>query len=45
MTSSGTKTAVPADAWRTLAWTSVAVFIVLLDATVLFVAFPSIRRS
>jgi len=32
-------------AWRTLRWTSAAVFMVLLDGTVLFVAFPSIRRS
>jgi len=32
-------------AWRTLAWTSVAVFMASLDATILFVAFPSIRRS
>src|SRR5262249_62181766 len=28
-----------------LGWTSLAVFMVLLDATILFVAFPSIRRS
>jgi EmrB/QacA subfamily drug resistance transporter len=33
------------DAWRTLRWTSVAVFMALLDATILFVAFPSIRKS
>ena len=32
-------------AWRTLRWTSAAVFMVLLDGTILFVAFPSIRRS
>jgi len=32
-------------AWRTLGWTSLAVFMALLDATILFVAFPSIRRS
>jgi EmrB/QacA subfamily drug resistance transporter len=32
-------------AWRTLRWTSTAVFMALLDATILFVAFPSIRRS
>src|SRR5262249_14898273 len=32
-------------AWRTLAWTSVAVFMASLDATILFVAFPNIRRS
>jgi MFS family permease len=43
---------VPADddvlsprAWRTLAWTSLAVFMAVLDGTVLFVAFPSIARS
>ena len=33
------------QAWRTLRWTSAAVFMVLLDGTILFVAFPSIRRS
>ena len=33
------------SSWRTLAWTSSAVFMVLLDATILFVAFPSIRRN
>jgi len=32
-------------AWQTLRWTSAAVFMVLLDGTILFVAFPSIRRS
>ncbi len=32
-------------AWRTLAWTSLAVFMAMLDATILFVAFPSIRAS
>ena len=32
-------------AWRTLRWTCTAVFMALLDATILFVAFPSIRRS
>jgi hypothetical protein len=32
-------------AWRTLRWTSLAVFMALLDATILFVAFPSLRRS
>jgi EmrB/QacA subfamily drug resistance transporter len=36
---------VPTRAWRTLAWTSLAVFMVILDGTVLFVAFPSIGRS
>lgn len=36
---------VPPRAWRTLAWTSLAVFIAILDGTVLFVAFPSIGRS
>lgn len=34
-----------ARAWRTLALTAVAVFVVSLDGTVLFVAFPSIRRT
>jgi EmrB/QacA subfamily drug resistance transporter len=34
-----------ARAWRTLQWTCTAVFMALLDATILFVAFPSIRRS
>ena len=33
------------QAWRTLRWASVALFMVLLDGTILFVAFPSIRRS
>jgi len=32
-------------AWRTLAWSSLAVFMAILDGTVLFVAFPSIGRS
>src|SRR5712691_5655459 len=32
-------------AWRTLGWISLAVFMALLDATILFVAFPSIRAS
>jgi len=32
-------------AWRTLALTSVAVFVVSLDGTVLYVAFPSIRAT
>jgi EmrB/QacA subfamily drug resistance transporter len=35
----------PTRAWRTLAWTSLAVFMAILDGTVLFVAFPSIGRS
>ena len=39
------KDLVAARAWRTLGWTSLAVFMALLDATILFVAFPSIRRS
>ena len=34
-----------AQAWRTLRWTSTGIFMVLLDSTILFVAFPSIRRS
>ncbi len=34
-----------ARAWRTLRWSSAAVFMAFLDATILFVAFPSIRRS
>jgi EmrB/QacA subfamily drug resistance transporter len=34
-----------AQAWRVLALTSLAVFAVSLDATVLFVAFPTIRDS
>lgn len=33
------------QAWRTLRWASTAVFMVVLDGTILFVAFPSIRRS
>lgn len=37
--------AVIKKAWRALRWTSAAVFMVLLDGTILFVAFPSIRRS
>src|SRR6266404_8946391 len=32
-------------AWRTLRWTGLGFFMALLDATILFVAFPSIRRS
>ena len=36
---------VEAEAWRVLGWTSLAVFMTLLDATILFVAFPSIRGS
>src|SRR5262249_24994809 len=32
-------------AWRTLAWTGLAVFMAILDGTVLFVAFPSIGKS
>ena len=32
-------------AWQTLLWTSFGVFMALLDATILFVAFPNIRRS
>src|SRR5262245_31482585 len=36
---------VTSQAWRTLRWTCTAVFMALLDATILFVAFPSIRRS
>jgi len=35
----------PSSAWRTLALTSVAVFVVSLDGTVLFVAFPAIRAT
>src|SRR2546425_3969332 len=33
------------SAWRTLALTSVTVFVVSLDGTVLFVAFPAIRAT
>jgi len=33
------------SAWRTLTLTSVAVFVVSLDGTVLFVAFPAIRAT
>jgi EmrB/QacA subfamily drug resistance transporter len=36
---------VPAAAWKTLAVAALAVFLVSLDGTVLFVAFPSIRRT
>src|SRR5262249_10900672 len=43
-TTSAVDTATP-RAWRTLRWTCTAVFMALLDATILFVAFPSIRRS
>lgn len=32
-------------AWQTLAITALAVFVVSLDSTVLYVAFPSIRSS
>jgi hypothetical protein len=32
-------------AWRTLALTAIAAFVVSLDSTGLFVAFPSIRRT
>jgi EmrB/QacA subfamily drug resistance transporter len=39
------KEVVAPGAWRTLGWTSLAVFMALLDATILFVAFPSIRAS
>ena len=39
------RTASSPSAWRTLALTSVAVFVVSLDGTVLFVAFPSIRAT
>src|SRR5881398_821217 len=38
-------TMTPSSAWRTLALTSVAVFVVSLDGTVLFVAFPAIRAT
>ncbi len=31
--------------WRTLRWSGIAAFMASLDATILFVAFPSIRRS
>src|SRR2546430_12035244 len=37
--------AIPAVAWKTLAIAVLAVFVVSLDGTVLFVAFPSIRRT
>jgi EmrB/QacA subfamily drug resistance transporter len=36
---------IPAVAWKTLAIAVLAVFLVSLDGTVLFVAFPSIRRT
>jgi len=39
------ETQITRTGWLTLAWTSIGVFMALLDATVLFVAFPSIRRS
>jgi MFS family permease len=42
MPSQGTSSS---SAWRTLALTSVAVFAVSLDGTVLFVAFPAIRAT
>ncbi|KAA6460395.1 MFS transporter [Acidobacteria bacterium AB60] len=32
-------------AWETLLWTSLGVFMAFLDATILFAAFPNIRRS
>src|SRR5438876_4181312 len=38
-------TMTPSSAWRTLALTSVAVFVGSLDGTVLFVAFPAIRAT
>jgi EmrB/QacA subfamily drug resistance transporter len=38
-------TLTPASSWRTHALTSLAVFAVFLDTTILVVAFPSIRRS
>jgi EmrB/QacA subfamily drug resistance transporter len=40
-----TSDATPSQAWRTLRWASLAMFMAALDATILFVAFPSIRRS
>jgi EmrB/QacA subfamily drug resistance transporter len=43
--SSGPSRAIPSSAWRTLAIAATAVFLVSLDGTVLFVAFPSIRRT
>jgi MFS family permease len=36
---------IAAAAWKTLAIAALAVFVVSLDTTVLFVAFPSIRRT
>lgn len=48
MTPTATATAsapIAKEAWRTLRWTSLGVFMALLDATILFVAFPSLRRS
>jgi len=39
------RSAIPTSAWRTLAIAATAVFLVSLDGTVLFVAFPSIRRT
>src|SRR5262249_27394298 len=44
MTEEPNETVAP-GAWRTLGWTSLAVFMTLLDTTILFVAFPSIRAS
>src|SRR5438876_3562285 len=41
----GTTMTPSSSAWRTLALTSVAVFVVSLDGTVLFVAFPAIRAT
>ena len=40
-----TRTPETSSAWRTLALTSVAVFVVSLDGTVLYVAFPAIRAT
>jgi EmrB/QacA subfamily drug resistance transporter len=40
-----TRTPETSSAWRTLALTSVAVFVVSLDSTVLYVAFPAIRAT
>jgi len=44
MTEEPNETVAP-GAWRILGWTSLAVFMTLLDTTILFVAFPSIRAS
>src|SRR5215212_7776561 len=43
--SAGPSRAIPSSAWKTLAIAALAVFLVSLDGTVLFVAFPSIRRT